>query len=91
DSRRALAAAAAPRESAAIADAIVDSVHRGYVFTRPADPAASAAYLESIRLDAVNAALRAAWSDPSRLLFLTHKSRVAGGEAAVADAWKAAR
>lgn len=80
-------AAAAPRSSAAIADAIVDSVHRGYVFSRPADPAATAAYHAAVRIEDVNAALRAAWSDPSRLIFLTHNRRIKGGEQEVSAAW----
>lgn len=87
ESRRALSRAAAPRTSAALADAIVDAANRGIVFTRPGDPAASAAYLAAVRLEDVNAALRAAWADPSRLLFVTHDRRVRGGEAAVVEAW----
>ena len=90
ESRRALAITAAPRNSTALADAIIDAVHRGYVFARPADSAESTAYLAAVRLDDVNAALRTAWANPSRLIFLTHERRPPGGEAAVVAAWTGA-
>lgn len=54
-----------------------------------ADPAARAAWDAVLPFEAVNAALRAAWSDPSRLFFLTYGRRVPGGEEAVAAAWRA--
>jgi zinc protease len=85
--REALRRAAAPRTSGALADAIVDAVGRKLVFTEAADPAASAAYLGKVRLDDVNAAFRQAWSNPARLIFVTHNRRVAGAEAAIIAAW----
>ena len=89
-SRAALARDAAPRTSAALADAIVDAAGRGIVFTEPADPAASAAYLARVRLADVNAAFKAAWASPARLIFVSHDRRIAGGEAAIAGTWHAA-
>jgi zinc protease len=89
--RRSLAASAAPRTNAALADAIVDSVERRFVFTAPGSPVAAAAYLDRIRLDAVNAAFRAAWASPARLIFVSHDRRIPGGEAAIAAAWTASR
>lgn len=85
--RRALAADAAPRTSPALADAIVDAVERRIVFTEPADPRASDAYLARVRLADVNAAFKAAWASPSRLIFVSHDRRTAGGEAAILAAW----
>lgn len=85
--RRALVAAAAPRTSPALADAIVDAVERRIVFTQPADPGASYAYLARVRLADVNAAFKAAWAGAGRLIFVSHDRRMAGGEAAILAAW----
>lgn len=89
-SRRSLARAAAPRTTGALADAIVDAVGRGIVFTEPAEPAATQAYLARIRLEDVNAAFRAAWEGKGRLIFVTHNKRVPKGEAAILSAFAAA-
>ena len=90
-SRAALARDAGARTSPELADAIVDAAGRGIVFTEPADPAASAAYLARIRLEDVNAAFRAAWASGARLIFVSHSRRIAGGERAVLDAWTQTR
>ncbi len=86
--RGALAQDAAPRTSSALADAIIDAVSRGIVFTEPAAASGTDAYLARVRLADVNAAFRAAWSDPTRLLFVSHDRRIAGGEAAILAAWR---
>jgi zinc protease len=86
-SRRSLARDAAPRTSPAVADAIVDAVGRRLVFTAPDDAAAAEAYLASVRLTAVNAAFRASWASPGRLLFVSHNRRVPDAKAAIAAAW----
>ena len=57
---------------------------------RPARPEDTRAYLAAIRLDAVNAAFRAAWAAPGRRVHLSHDRPIEGGEAAVAAAWAAA-
>jgi len=90
-SRRALAQAAAPRTTAELADAIVDSAGRGIVFTEPADRAASGDYLSRVRLDAVNRAFRAAWAGDARLIFVSHNRNIPGSEAAIAAAWAKSR
>ena len=87
-SRHALARAAAPRTTPTLADSIVDAAGRGIVFTVPADPAASSAYLNRIRLGDVNAAFRAAWARHGRHIFVSHNRRIP--EAAIAAAWQAA-
>ncbi len=84
----ALAQDAAPRTSSALADAIIDAVSRGIVFTEPAAASGTDAYLARVRLADVNAAFRAAWSDPARLLFVSHDRRIPGGEAAILTAWR---
>ena len=89
--RRGLERSAAPRTSASLADSLVDAVERRIVFTARASPAAAAAYLERVRLADVNAAFRAAWASPARLIFVTHARPVRGGEAAVLAVWAAAR
>lgn len=85
-SRRALTGPA-PTTTPALADALIDAVGRGIVFTAPANPSASEAYLARIRLADVNAAFRAAWAKPNRLIFVSHNRRIQGGEAAIAKAW----
>jgi hypothetical protein len=62
----------------------------GVVPTAPARPEDTRAYLAAIRLDAVNAAFRAAWAAPGRRVHLSHDRPIEGGEAAVAAAWAAA-
>ena len=89
-SRRSLAAASAPRSSAALADAIVDAAARDIVFTEAAGPASTAAYLARVSLADVNSAFRAAWSSPGRLIFVSHDRAVRNGEAAIAAAWREA-
>lgn len=89
-SRASLAAAAAPRTSTALADAITDAVHRRIIFTAAADPSASAAYLGRIRLADVNAAFRALWQDVEPQIFVSHNRPVPGGEAAIAALWSRA-
>jgi len=86
-SRLGLARDAGPRTSAALADSIIDAAGRGIVFTEPADPAASAAYLARVRLEDVNAAFKAAWASKGRLIFVSHSRRIAGGEGVIAAAW----
>ena len=86
-SRSAFGRAAPPPTSSALADAIVDAVGRRIVFTAPGDPAASAAYLDRIRLADVNAAFKNVWAKPGRLLFVSHDRRIPGGDTAIAAAW----
>lgn len=87
-SRPMLADRAAVDSSSGLADAIVDAVGRNLVFTRPADDGATLDYLGRVRLDAVNAAFRAAWSGGGRLIFVSHHRRLKGGEKAVLEAWE---
>ena len=88
--RAGFARSAAPRTAPTLADAIVDAAGRGIVFTEPADPAGTEAYLARIRLAEVNAAFRAAWAPPERLVFVAHHRRIPGGEPAIAAAWREA-
>lgn len=85
--RAALARGTGVATSSAAADAIVDAINRGLVFTNPGDPAAALVYLASVRLDAVNAAFRGAWSNPGRLIFVAHNARITDAEAATATEW----
>jgi hypothetical protein len=85
-SRAALDAKAAPAESPALGDAIIDAAARDIVFTEPADPAATLDYLSRVRLGDVNAAFRSAWAVSGWLVFVSHNRRVAGGDAAIAQA-----
>ena len=73
-----------------LADAIVDAVGRGLVFTVPGDGAAHAAYLARVQLAELNAAFRSAWTSPARLVFVSHARRVPGGEQAILAAWREA-
>jgi zinc protease len=86
-SRRALAGGSAPRTSPALADAIVDAVGRGLVFTRPGDPKAADAYLAGVRLADVNAAFRSAWASPNRLIFVSHNRPIAKARQAIEAVW----
>ncbi len=86
-----LARLAAPRTSAELADWIIALVGAGIVVTAPGRPADSAAYLARIRLDDVNAAFRAAWAAPGRLVHVSHPRAIEGGEARLAQAWAASQ
>jgi zinc protease len=89
-SRHELAAAAAPRPSAALADAIIDALSRGLVFTEPADPVTSEAYLARVKLAEVNAAMKAAIWHGQRFLFVTHDRKIPGDTRAISAAWSRA-
>lgn len=84
-SRRALAAAAAPRTNAMLADAIIDAVGRRILFTAPADESAADAYLARVRLAEVNGAIRRAWAGPQSI-FVAHDRVLDKAELALA--WK---
>lgn len=71
-SRKTLSRVASPRTSRAIADAIAEAVGRGVVFTQAGDASATDAYLARVRLGDVNAAFKAAWASPERLVFVAH-------------------
>ncbi|HYD13864.1 MAG TPA: pitrilysin family protein [Allosphingosinicella sp.] len=85
-----LAAFRGPETSSAIADRLTEMVGMGVVPTAPGRVEDTRAYLGRIRLEAVNAAFRAAWAAPGRRVHLAHDRPVEGGEAAVAAAWRAA-
>jgi zinc protease len=87
ESRSALSEAAAPRTSRALADELVDAIGRGIVFTERADSSATAAYLAGVKLADVNAAFRASWGNPSKLVFVSHNRQTPNAEAAIAAAW----
>jgi zinc protease len=80
----------APEASNVLADRLVEMTGRGVVPTAPARPEDIRAYLAQIRLDAVNAAFRAAWAAPGRRVHLSHDRPIEGGEAAMAAAWATA-
>jgi hypothetical protein len=77
---------AAHSSTPALADALADAVGRGIVFTAPADPAGTDAYLAQVRLHDVNAAFQAAWTQGGRLIFVTHNRPVT--EAHILEAWQ---
>ena len=85
-----LAAFRRPETSSAIADRLVEMVGMGVVPTAPGRAEDTRAYLARIRLDAVNAAFRAAWAAPGRRIHVAHDRPIEGGETAVAQAWAAA-
>lgn len=85
--RERLATLAQDRRSAALADTMVAMLETGTIFTRPQEGPAAAAYLAQIRLADVDAAFRAAWARPGRLIHLSSDEAIAGGEAALAAAW----
>lgn len=85
--RKDFARDAVPRTATALADAILDAAGRGLVYTAPGDPAAMEPYLARIRLADVNAALRAVWGDPDRLIFVSHNRKIEGGKTAILSAW----
>jgi len=84
--RRALERPRPRRVSSELADSIASAVGRGLVFTEGSDAPATLAYLDRIRLDAVNAALRSAWAASGRLVFVTHNRPVRDGPSVVAAA-----
>ena len=84
-----LATLAAPQSSAELANRIMAMLAGGIVVTAPGRPEDSAAYLARIRLDDVNAALRASWSAPGRLVHLSHHRPIEGGAARLAEIWAA--
>lgn len=88
--RRSLAGEAAPPTSSALADAIVEAVNRGVVFTAPSNGAATEAYLARVRPADVDAAFRQAWASPDRLIFVSHQRPVPAAEAEITAAWAAA-
>jgi zinc protease len=75
--------------SAEVADRIVALVSAGIVPTAPGDPASTVAYVGRIRLDAVNAAFRAAWGPPQRLVHVAHAGPIEGGDVRLAEVWAA--
>jgi zinc protease len=85
--RRTLTQASRPMTSSALADAILNAVGRGLVFTEPGDQAATIAYLARVRLQDVNAAFRTAWGKQDRLILVSHHRPVPRAEAAIRAAW----
>lgn len=79
---------AAAQTSSMLADAIVDAVSRGIVYTEPAGPAANDAYFAAVELAKVNAAFRSVWASRSRLIFVSHDRAIPSGETAIALAWE---
>lgn len=79
-SQHALGRDAAPRSASAFADAIIDAVGRGIVFTEPSDGSATQAYLARVRLEDVNAAFKRAWASPDRLIFVSHNRQIPGSD-----------
>ena len=61
----------------------------GVVPTAPGRPQDTRAYLARIRLDAVNAAFRAAWAGPGWRVHVAHDRAIEGGEASLAQIWNA--
>jgi zinc protease len=80
---------AGAQASAELANRMTAMIGAGIVVTAPGRPADSAAYLSRIRLDQVNAAFRAAWGAPGRLVHVAHDRAIEGGEARLAEAWAA--
>lgn len=79
----------AAQTSAELANRITAMTGAGIIVTAPGRPADSAAYLARIRLDEVEAAFRAAWAAPGRLVHVAHHRAIDGGEAGLAEAWTA--
>jgi hypothetical protein len=70
--------ASVPLSSSALADAIAAALQAGTIFTEPQGAGGLQAYLATVRVEAVNAAFRAAWSEvPARLLFVSHNEAIA--------------
>ncbi|HYJ52364.1 MAG TPA: insulinase family protein [Allosphingosinicella sp.] len=84
-----LAAFAGPETSAAIADRLTQMAGLGIVPTVPGTAADNAVYLARIRLDDLDAAFRAAWSAPGRLVHVADSRAIEGGEAELARVWAA--
>lgn len=84
-----LAAYTAPETSGELANRLTEMVGIGIVPTAPGRASDTAAYLATIRLDAVNAAFRAAWAAPGRLVHVAHDRPIEGGEAALGQIWAA--
>jgi zinc protease len=84
-----LAALAGPETSREIADRLTRMAGLGIVPTVPGSAGDTAAYLARVRLDEVNAAFRAAWAAPGRLVHVSHDRAIEGGEAALAQVWVA--
>jgi zinc protease len=84
-----LATFRAPETSAALADRLVEMTGMGVVPTAPGRAEDTRAYLGRIRLDAVNAAFRAAWAAPGWRVHLAHDRPIEDGGAAVAQVWNA--
>ena len=84
-----LAAFRAPETSTAIADRLVEMTGMGVVPTAPGRPEDTRAYLARVRLEAVNAAFRAAWAAPGWRVHLAHDRPIEGGEAALSRVWNA--
>ncbi len=82
---------AGAQASAELANRMTAMIGAGIVVTAPGRPADSAAYLARIRLDQVNAAFRAAWAAPGRLVHVAHGRAIDGGEARLAEAWAASQ
>src|SRR5207342_424573 len=85
--RETLAAEAENRRSAALADTIATMLRTGTIFTVLPNRTESRAYLARIRLADVNAAFRAAWARPGRLIHVSHSAPIADAERALAAAW----
>jgi zinc protease len=82
-----LAAFAGPETSGAIADRLTRMAGLGVVPTNSGSAAETDAYLARISLTDLNAAFRAAWSPPGRLVHVAHSRPIEGGERALAEAW----
>jgi zinc protease len=84
-----LGALAGPETSREVADRLTRMAGLGIVPTVPGSAADTAAYLARVRLGEVNAAFRAAWAAPGRLVHVSHDRAIEGGEAALAQVWAA--
>jgi zinc protease len=84
-----LAGLAAPQTSADLANRIAAMAGAAIVPTASGRPTDGATYVARIRLDAVNAAFRAAWAAPGRLVHVAHDRPIEGGEARLAEIWAA--
>lgn len=82
-----LGAFRAPESSSALANRLTEMIGMGIVPTAPGRAEDTRAYLGAIRLDAVNAAFRAAWAAPGRLVHLAYDRPIEGGETALAALW----
>jgi zinc protease len=82
---------AATRQSAALANGLVDAVNDKEVFTSPADDLALfEATVKELTLAQVNDAFRAQFARSGPLLYLTSPAPVEGGEAALRTAYETA-